>query len=90
MLLAVVILAGSVDPLAAAQKPWRGFLWPVKTEQSFELSLGAFATLAACRKTAVIHVLAAGWADDAFWECGLNCVRREYPKVSWKCEDRTQ
>ncbi len=74
----------------ASETPWRGFLWPVKTDQTYTMTLGEFETLDACRRTAIIKVLAAGWDDDAFWECGLNCTRRAAPKGEWACEDRTR
>jgi hypothetical protein len=62
----------------------------VKTERSFELNLGQFPTLDACRRTAMIRILASGWADGADWECGLNCRPRDFPAGSWHCDDRRQ
>ena len=84
------IAMGISAPVAMADTPWRGFLWPVKTERAYELSLGQFESLDACRRIALIRILASGWKGGADWECGLNCVPASFPKGAWTCEDRTQ
>lgn len=89
--LLLLVLASIVPGQAlASDTPWRGFLWPVKTDQTYTMTTGEFATLDACRRTAIIKVLAAGWDDDAYWECGLNCERRTGAQGTWKCDDRTR
>ena len=67
--------------------PWKGFIYPDRSNLLHDIPIGDFETLEACRASSAARLLEANATEIGDYECGYLCNRRRGIADIWLCKE---